>query len=430
MLTDSRIRGTKPQGKPYKLTDSNGLHLHVAISGTRTWRYRFELSGKESVFVIGEYCTPVVREAEEDAAIRRAGGKFTLAEARMERDRARALVKQGVNPATQRKLDAVAASDARAQTFEAVAREWVAMRAAVRGWETVTRDRRLNLLERTAFPRIGQLPIAEVTSAHVFDLLKRALRSNGPAVKEELQRSLYGIFSLAISTGRAEKDVVTPIKDGGQLPTHRSEHKRALSTEEVGQLMRDIANYHSGMPQVPNALRLMWLTLGRPSEVCEAEWAHIDLDKAVWVLPAEVMKARRAHSVPLSAQAVLLLRSMHALSGHRRYVFPHRDDRERPMSTASLRQALTKMKWAGKYSPHATRTTGSTLLNGMGFPADWIERQLAHSEPNQVRATYNHQDHFGDRAVMMQKWADILEVWEAGGKVLPLRLADNRLVAS
>ena len=419
MLTDSAIRAAKPKTKPYKVSDAKGLHLYVPPSGARIWRYRFELAGSESVYTIGNYCTPS-KESEEQAALRRAGGEYTLAEARTERDRCRALVKQGINPAGQRKIDALKASNAREQTFETVAREWVDMRASVKGWETATKNRRVNLLERLAFPRVGKLPMHEVTGAHVFDLLKRAHKNNGPAVKEELQRTLAGIFALAVSTGRADRDVVAPVINGGQLPTHRSEHKVALEVEEVGQLMRDLAGYNS-LVLVPAAFKLMWWTLVRPVEACSAQWCDIDLDKAVWSIPAERMKMRKGYSTPLPAQAVAMLRGLRAITGHRTHVFPGRDDPTGPLSTASMRQALKVLGWAGKYSPHATRTTGSTLLNGMGYPSEWVERQLAHIEQNKSKRTYDHSQHFDNRRQMMQSWSDLLDVWQEGGKVLPIR---------
>ena len=421
MLTDTGIRGAKGGAKPYKLTDGKGLYLLVSPGGSKLWRYRFEIAGAESVFGIGEYCPPPPKESEDAATIRRAGGRFTLAEARTERDKARALVKQGLNPSSQRKHDALVAVNARSQTFEFVAREWVNTRAAVRGWEAVTKSRRVKLLENHAFEHIGTLPMTEVTGAHVFDLLKRALSHGGPAVKEELQRTLSGIFALAVGAGRLDRDVVAPVVKGGQLPTHRSEHKMPLTVEEVGKLLRDMAGYNSGMFQVPAAFRLMWFTLVRPVEACEARWEHIDLDAAVWSIPAECMKTRNPFATPLSAQAVELLRGIKGITGHRKFVFPNRDDHERPMSTHSMRTALHTLGWSGKFSPHATRTTGSTLLNGMGYPSDWIERQLAHVEPNRVRATYNQATHMDSRADMMQRWADLLDVWQAGGKVLPIR---------
>jgi integrase len=188
----------------------------------------------------------------------------------------------------------------------------------------------------------------------------------------------------------------------------------------VGQLLRDLAGYERNY-QLVAAFRLMWLTLCRPNEVMGARWDEIDLDASIWRIPAERMKKRKEHAVPLPRQAVELLRTMQGFTGHRGHVFPNRDDRNRSMTDAAMRQALKYLDWSGKYSPHATRTTGNTRLNEMGFPADWIERQLAHVEPNAVRRTYNHADYYNDRAKMMQQWADMLDAWQSGAQVIPLR---------
>ncbi len=206
------------------------------------------------------------------------------------------------------------------------------------------------------------------------------------------------------------------------LPANKTQHKRPLTAEEVGQLLRDLAGYERNFQTVA-AFRLMWLTLCRPNEVMGARWEEIDLDAAIWRIPAERMKKRKEHVMPLPRQAVELLRKMQGFTGHRGHVFPNRDDRTKPMTDATMRQALKYLSWSGKYSPHATRTTGSTRLNELGFPADWIERQLAHAEPNSVRRTYNHADYLADRAKMMQQWADMLDSWQSGAKVLALKSA-------
>lgn len=158
----------------------------------------------------------------------------------------------------------------------------------------------------------------------------------------------------------------------------------------------------------------MWLTLARASEVVEAEWSEFDLDAAIWRIPAERMKKRKEHVIPLPRQAVKLLRGMNTITGDRKHLFPHRDIKTKPMVAASFREMLNVLGWSKKFSPHATRTTGSTRLNELGFPPDWIERQLAHLEPNSVRRTYNHADYLKDRAKMMQQWADLLEEWKKG----------------
>jgi len=420
MLTDTKCRNAKPKDKSYKVTDDKGLYLEVKPSGVKAWRYRFELvkdgTRKESVFAIGDYANSPTGETPEAAQARRAGGRFTLAEAREERIKARALVKQGINPAHQRQQDRVQIVQDFATTFESVAKEWLALR----DWEDVTKARRLDMLTRVVFPKIGKLPVKSVTPAHVLDVLKTAAKGNGPSVAAEAQRTMSAVFDLAVATLRADNDPVYPVRKA--LPKNKTQHKRALTVIEVGQLMRDLAGYERNFQTVA-AFRLQWLTLARPNEVLGAQWSEFDLDAAVWRIPAERMKMRIEHRMPLPTQAVEILRKVKAVNGHRAHVFPHRDDREKQMTDATLRQALGYMGWAGKYSPHATRHTGSTRLNELGFNSDWIERQLAHAERNAVRGTYNQAEHFANRAAMMQSWADLLDSWQAGAVVVLLRNA-------
>ncbi|HDT5863901.1 TPA: site-specific integrase, partial [Aeromonas hydrophila subsp. hydrophila] len=202
------------------------------------------------------------------------------------------------------------------------------------------------------------------------------------------------------------------------LPANKTQHKTALTTTQIGKLLNDFDNHRCGY-QVNFCIQLMWWTLARPSEAAEAEWTEFDLDAALWTIPARRMKARREHVVPLPAQAVQMLHRLHAISGDRIHLFPGRDDRNKPMSVHSIRQALKVLGWSGTYSPHGTRTTGSTRLNEMGYRPDAIEAQLAHAEPNSVRRTYNHATYLEERRDMMQAWADKLELWkrESAGEV-------------
>jgi integrase len=229
---------------------------------------------------------------------------------------------------------------------------------------------------------------------------------------------MQGIFDLAICTLRADSDPVHPVRKS--LPINKTQHKRALADEEIGQLLRDLDGYQRNF-QLVAAFQLMWMTLCRPSEAIEAEWSEFDLNAATWRIPPERMKKRKTHTMPLPRQAVAVLRSMHGITGKHAHVFPHRDIRTQPMTDAAMRQALKYLGWSGKYSPHATRTTGSTKLNEMGYRSDWIEKQLAHEETNGVRRTYNHADYMADRTVMMQHWADFIEGLKQGAKVIPLR---------
>jgi integrase len=408
MLTDTQCRNAKPKEKPYKLTDGKGLYLEVKPNGVKAWRYRFELregeTVKESVFAVGDYVVAPRAESQDEAQARRAGGCFTLAEARDERVKARALVKQGINPAHKRQLERIKRDQESAITFAAVAKEWVALK----DWEETTKARRLDMLARVVFPKIGKLPVKSITSAHILDVLNSSAKNNGLTVAAEAKRTMSGVFELAISTLRADVDPVYPVRKA--LPANKTQHKRPLDRNEIGQLLRDVEG-HGGRHETIAAFRLMWLTLCRPSEAVEARWEEFDLDAAIWRIPAERMKKRKDHAVPLPKQAVTMLRALHGITGHREHLFPHRDDRSKPMVTASFRQMLNVLGWGGKYSPHATRTTGSTRLNEMGFASDWIERQLAHTEPNAVRRTYNHAVHFTERVQMMQAWADMLDSW-------------------
>lgn len=230
---------------------------------------------------------------------------------------------------------------------------------------------------------------------------------------------MSAIFEFAVATLRAETDPVYPVRKA--IAANKTQHKRPLTTVEIGELLKAVDG-HGGNYQTQCAFNLMWLTLARPSEVVEAEWAEFDLEAAVWRIPAERMKKRKEHLIPLPHQAVTLLKGMHTLTGTKKHLFPHRDDKTKPMVTASFRQMLHVLDWSGKFSPHATRTTGSTRLNEMGYSPDWVERQLAHEEPNAVRRTYNHADYFKDRAVMMQQWADLLDQWKKGeSNVIPLK---------
>lgn len=387
-VSDTRLRAAKAQDKPYKIACGGGLYLEVMPSGSKLWRWKYRLGGKENRFALGSYPQTLLREAREQT------------------ETARKLVEQGVHPSHQKKIDKIKAGHERANTFQLIAEEWL----ATKDWEPITKDRRLKMLRRLVFPHIGRFAASRIKSIQVLDVLKRLDKENGPAVAAEARRTMSAVFEFAIATLRAEVDPVYPVRKA--IPANKTQHKRALSAEEVGDLLSDLER-HGGQFQIHAAFRLMWLTLARPSEVVEAEWSEIDLDAKVWRIPAERMKKRKPHVIPLSKQACELLKGMQTLTGRWKHVFVHRDSKQRPMVTASFRQMLHVLGWAGRFSPHATRTTGSTRLNELGFSSDWIERQLAHDDPNGVRRTYNHADHLSDRATMMQQWADLLDAWAA-----------------
>lgn len=388
MLTDAHCRNAKPRDKLYRLNDHRGLYLEVKPSGVKAWRYRYTLSGKASMYALGNY------------------PEVTLSQARELCEAARKLVKQGINPAQQRQLDRVKRASEAKNTFEAVAREWL----QTKDWKDVTKDRRLDMLTRVVFPSIGKIPVRDVTPAHVLGILQATVKRGAPSVAAEARRTMSAVFEFAVATLRADTDPVWPVRKA--IPANKTQHKTALTVEQIGKLLCDFDN-HRCTYQVNYCMQLMWWTLARPSEVAEAEWSEFDLEAAIWCIPARRMKARKAHVMPLPRQAVAMLNGLRMLTGNRKHLFPGRDNRHAPMSVASLRQALKVLGWSGTYSPHATRTSGSTRLNEMGYRPDAIEAQLAHADQNNVRRAYNHAMYFDERKAMMQDWADHLEEWKA-----------------
>ncbi|OBS41370.1 integrase [Pseudomonas syringae pv. syringae] len=389
MLTDAHCRSAKPKEKLYRLNDQRGLYLEVKPTGVKAWRYRFALNGKSSMIGLGDY--PAVR----------------LPEARERSEAARKLVKEGVNPAQQRQLDRVRQANEATNTFDVIAKEWL----QTKDWEDITKNRRLDMLERVVFPNIGKLPVREVTSAQILNILQSTFKRGAPSVAAEARRTMSAVFEYAVATLRADSDPVWPVRKA--LPTNKTQHKTALTTDQIGKLLRDFDNHRCSF-QLNYCIQLMWWTLGRPSEVAEAEWKEFDLEAAIWRVPSRRMKARKEHVVPLPRQAIQMLNGLHTITGTRPHLFPGRDNRQMPMAVASMRQALKVMGWSGKYSPHGTRTTGSTRLNELGYRPDAIEAQLAHADQNNVRRAYNHATYFDERRLMMQDWADHLDAWRKG----------------
>lgn len=268
MLTDAQCRAAKPKEGIYRLNDYKGLYLEIKPNGIKAWRYRFKLNDKASWFALGDY--PSV----------------TLGEAREKCEAARKLVRDGINPVQNRQIERIKREQDSANTFEAIAKEWLTLK----DWEEVTKKRRLDMLERVVFPSIGKLPVRQITPVHVLDILNKTVKRGAPTVAAEAKRTMSGVFELAVATLRADTDPVWPVRKA--LPPNKTQHKRALSVEEVGQLLNDFDGHGSNF-QTIKAFQLMWLTLSRPNESVQAEWSEFDLDKALWTIPARRMKARR-----------------------------------------------------------------------------------------------------------------------------------------
>jgi integrase len=275
--------------------------------------------------------------------------------------------------------------------------------------------------------------VKEITPAHVLDVLRRAEKKTGDTrprkrgdktrtvgggtVVTRLRQVISGTFDHAIATLRVESNPAAPV--GRSFKAHKTIHKTPLKDNQIGTLLRAFDDY-GGHFQTVAALVLLWLTLSRPSELAGAQWKEVNLDTATWVIPPERMKMNEEHTIPLPTQAVTLLRRLQALNGERDHVFPHRDRRSEPMTYDALNKGISRLGLPFHFTPHAGRTTASTILNTMGYRGEVIESQLAHQERNAVRRAYNRATYVDERRLMMQAWADYLDKLKAGAEVIPL----------
>ena len=415
-LTDTAIQNAKPADRPYKGTDSGGLYIEIRPTGAKLWRYRYRIGGKENLYALGEYGRRAPGETEKQGQDRRAGGVFTLEEAHTERDRCRALVRQGIHPSHARKLEVIRRVGEGANTFQAVATEWLQQNE--KHWTASTKEQRERLLKREVFPKIGKWPMRDITPAHVLSLLKN-IEKTAPSFAVLAQQAISATFRLAVSTLRADTDPTAPLR--GAIKTPPTKHKTPLEESEIPGFYKALDEY-PGAFQTKVGIQLLWLTLARTNELLRSKWEEIDLERAEWRIPGARMKGRTIapHIVPLPRQAIDLLRRLYAVTGSGEYVFPNRSDLRRPAAVTLFNKCVSAIGYAGKFSPHAIRTTGSTMLNEAGFRGDWIERQLAHKDRNETRATYNGAKYLQQRAEMMQQWADSLDAMCRGAGVIPI----------
>jgi integrase len=395
-LTDTAIRKARPREKPYKLADGGGLYLLVTPAGGRLWRLKYRLAKREKVLAIGAY--PAV----------------SLRGARSARESAKERLADGIDPSAAKQ----AAKLVQADSFEAVAREWLAKQAP--GWAANHTSKIARRLEADVFPYIGRESVNTITPPALLAVLRRVEARGALETAHRIHQNCGQVFRYAVATGRAERDPSGDLR--GALPPAKERHHASVTDpKEVRPLLLAIDGYN-GSHVTRCALRLAPLVFVRPGELRKAEWAEIDLDKAEWRIPAARMKARQPHVVPLSSQAVAILRELQPLTGSGRLAFPGLRSRTRPMSENTINAALRRLGFAkDQMTGHGFRSMASTLLNEQGWNRDAIERQLAHAERNNVRAAYNFAEHLPERRRMMQAWADYLDGLRASAQVTALR---------
>jgi integrase len=383
-LNDTALRAVKPAEKTQKLFDGNGLYLLVTPGGSKSWRLKYRFQGKEKLISLGPYPLVSLKEARERATA------------------ARKTLESGTDPSAQRQQEKNMAQT----TFELVAREWHEMQTPK--WSATYAEATLNRMQRNLFPFIGSKPVNTISSPEILSLLRKVEARGAIGSAHALKNICSCVMRYAIATGRAERDPAADLR--GALSPHVKKHRPALTEPQaVGRLMHAVYNYQGSL-SVRSALQLMALTFCRTNEIRFAEWREFDFADRLWRIPAERMKMKRDHLVPLSNQAVAVLEKLRPYSGKEQYVFPGYRSETVPFGNTALQKAIRVMGFEqGEMCPHGFRSMASTLLNELGYNADWIERQLAHVPHGQVRGIYNRAEYLPERRRMLQEWADYLD---------------------
>ena len=405
-LTDTAVRAAKPRDKDYKIADSGGLYLLVTPSGGRLWRFKFRLHGIEKKLAFGRY--PDV----------------SLSEARKARDAAREAASAGNDPAAAKRRNRIAAKVAAGTTFCDVAREYIDK--AEREGRAPTTIAKLRWIRQLLLPSIGNRPIDQIEAHELLPVLRQQEAAGILETAKRTRAFASRVFRYAVATARAKTDPASLLV--GAVTAPRPKHLAAIvEAKRAGELMRAIEAYH-GQPSTRFALALLPHVFVRPGELRQAEWSEIDFDAAVWRIPAERMKKRREHAVPLSRQSLAILENLRVLTGDGRFTFPALGRHGRPLSENTITLALRRMGFsAQEMTAHGFRAMASTLLNESGkWSPDAIERALAHKDGDHVRAAYHRGAHWKERVAMAQWWSDHLDALRVGATVIRLGAAAYR----
>lgn len=395
-LTDAAVRAAKPRSKPYKLADERGMFLLVQPAGGRWWRLKYRIDGREKSLSLGTY------------------PDISLRKARLRRDEARALVAEGIDPSAQR----AQRRRQRADTFEAVANEWFATKSPT--WAPSNAESVRNRLERWCLPWLGRRSITSITATDLLEVLRRVESHGAIETAHRVRNYCSQIMRFAIATGRAEHDVAADLRGALRSPT-KGHHAAITDPAALGALLRAIDTFRGTFP-VRCALRITPYLFVRPGELRHMEWVELDVDAALWTIPAAKMKTRSDHMVPLAPQVIEVLEELRPLTGSGRYVFPSSRGRLRPMSENTVTVALRRLGYGTEeVTAHGFRATARTLLDEvLGERPDFIEHQLAHAVRDPNGRAYNRTAHLEARRRMMLRWADYLDTLRAQDARTPL----------
>ncbi|NDF12011.1 MAG: DUF4102 domain-containing protein [Proteobacteria bacterium] len=384
-LTETEIRNAKPQEKDYKLYDEGGLRLLVRPSGTKVWQYPYKFDGKHNIYTIGRV------------------GEISSGDARRLRDDVRKMVREGFDPNSHKEKKKQDNISEHKNTFQAIAQEWCEKQS----WAPKYGANIISRLEKDVFPIIGRKPIKKVNVHDILAILKKIESRGALDVAKRINQYCTNIFEFAIIQDLCDQNPAAGRSK--YVKSYKRQHRPYLRAHQLPDFLKSVEAYEGKKPIVKLAMKLLMLTFVRPGELRGARWVEFDLEKAIWRIPAERMKMRREHVVPLSTQALEVLKEIHKISGDREVLFPGVVSYNKPISDVTLIKMIKLIGWHGQVVPHGMRATASTILNENGqFNRDAIERQLAHIEENKIRGAYHHTEYLEERKRMMQWWGDYL----------------------
>lgn len=399
-ITDTEIKRAKPEQKPYSMSDSGGLHLVISPAGGKLWRWKYRFEGKEKLMALGKY------------------PQVPLAMARERHSEGRRLLATGVDPMAQRKAVKTAERVASENSFASVAAQWF------EHWQDGKSPRHVDSVKRRMaadiLPCLGSRPIAEIEAPEIVALAKAIEKRGARDIAKRALETAGQVFRYAIAHGLAERNPATAIRPRDILKATRKVNYARIDAKELPRLLKQIEIYQ-GRQLTRLAMKLMALTFVRTSELIGARWVEFDLDSGRWDIPAERMKMRTPHIVPLAQQSLEVLEMLRELTGGNDLVFPGDRNLSKPMSNNTILKALERMGYKGAMTGHGFRGLASTILHEQGYQHEHIELQLAHAPRNAVSAAYNHALHLEARAKMMRDWANFLELTQRSVKVLPIR---------
>jgi integrase len=397
-LTDTEIKKTKARERAYSMGDGGGLYLWVTPAGGKLWRWSYRFERKEKLMSLGKY--PDV----------------SLAQARERHSEARRLFASDVDPMAQRKAAKTAERAEVENAFQNIASQWL------EHWQDGKSPRHVEYVKRRMeadiLPCLGMRPVSEIEAPELVAMTKAIEQRGARDIAKRALETVGQVFRYSIAHGYSKRNPASDIKPSDILKSTRKVNYARIDAKELPDLLKRIEVYR-GTPVTRLAMKLLAMTFVRTSELIEAKWAEFDLEAMRWDIPAERMKMRTPHIVPLSRQALEVLEALHSLTGHSELLLPGDRNPNKPMSNNTILKALERMGYKGKMTGHGFRGLASTILHEQGYAHDHIELQLAHAPRNAVSAAYNHALYLAPRAKMMQEWADFLELTQRGGKVLP-----------